>query len=234
MKFVTWNCNGAFRKKLHTLDELNADLIIIQECEDPARSTQAFRDWVNSGDYLWKGENKNKGIGVFARNGISLQKLDWDDQGLQSFLPFRVNDQFNMLGVWTKEANSPTFKYIGQFWKYLQENKERLRSEPIVICGDFNSNKIWDAWDRWWNHSDVVKELEDIGIVSLYHRLYDEQQGEESHPTLYLHRKLEKPYHIDYVFAPEELCDNAGLQVGEPTPWLRHSDHMPITFTMRI
>ncbi|MDH5679849.1 MAG: endonuclease/exonuclease/phosphatase family protein [Nitrospinota bacterium] len=234
MKFVTWNCNGAFRKKLHTLDMIKADLIIVQECEDPAQSSKAFRDWANTGDYLWKGDNKNRGIGVFARNGASLHYLAWEDYGFKSFVPFCVNDKFNMIGVWTKENNSSTFRYIGQFWKYMRQNKEKIAAQPFLICGDFNSNKIWDKKDRHWNHSDVVMELEEIGIFSLYHRLYNQIQGKESQPTLYLHRKLEKPYHVDYVFASQELCDRAELRIGDHNQWLEFSDHMPIIFKLDI
>ena len=35
MKIITWNCNGAFRKKYHTLDKYHADILIIQECGKP-------------------------------------------------------------------------------------------------------------------------------------------------------------------------------------------------------
>ncbi|MDG1286704.1 MAG: endonuclease/exonuclease/phosphatase family protein [Rickettsiales bacterium] len=117
--------------------------------------------------------------------------------------------------------------YIAQLWKYLQLHKSRLCSSPMILCGDLNSSALWDK-KRVWNHSKVVSELDEIGFKSLYHELTNEEQGKESRPTLFMHRQIERPYHIDYFFIPELALENSQLTIGDPTTWLELSDHMPL------
>ncbi len=232
MKIVSWNCNGAFRKKYHILDSLQADILVIQECEDPSRSDTDYRNWAQN--HLWHGKTKNKGIGIFAKAEIHLEKIEWPDDGLELFLPCRIDKHFIMLAVWTKQANSPNFAYIGQFWKYLQKHKVRLSNGRTIICGDFNSNVRWDEWDRWWNHSDVVRELEEIGIRSVYHHANAEIQGGETRPTFFLHRDRAKSYHIDYAFVSSDFVNEMQVtcEVGDMETWLPISDHLPIIFSL--
>lgn len=230
LKILTWNCGGAFRKKFNNISNEDADIYIIQECEDPARSNdEIFRKWATN--YLWVGENKNKGLGVFAANGIEIENLYWDTEGLKYFIACRVNDKFNLVAAWCHGANSPTFGYIGQLWKYLQIHKLKLGDS--IIAGDFNSNAIWDKWDRWWNHSDVLRELLELNIESLYHKFYNEEQGKESQPTFYLQRNLNKPYHIDYIFGSTDFANSIrNFTVGNADSWLELSDHMPVVMTV--
>ena len=249
MKIVTWNCNGALRNKTKELDALNADILVIQECEDPEQSTKEYKNW--AGNCLWIGKSKNKGVGVFARNGHHLKKqhwqgsyaikgikfphpaLSWNTEDLELFLPCKINDDINLLAVWTKAANSPSFGYMGQVWKFLQIHRAELEQEQTIILGDFNSNTIWDEPDRWWSHSDVVNELKHSGIRSLYHYQFNEEQGKETTPTFYMHRKTERPYHIDYTFLSQDLINKSHLTIGALT-WLDTSDHLPLITDISI
>ena len=73
------------------------------------------------------------------------------------------------------------------------------------MWGDLNSNAKWEVWERWWIHSDVINDLEKLGIVSVYHLRLNEQQGKESHPIFYMQHNLDKHYPIDYLFASQSL-----------------------------
>ena len=236
MKLVSWNCGGSFRTKYRSLDLFDADVWIIQECENPSLYPESelcsrFQQ------YLWIGDNRHKGLGVFSCQGQRLEALDWSDlyqdHKLRYFLPCILDQNLNILAVWTHRNNSPTFGYIGQFWKYLQTNGSNFQN--ILIAGDFNSNVRWDLWDRWWNHSDVVRYLEDRGIVSLYHRMAQEAQGQESKPTFFLHKNSAKPYHIDYYFASREIASQCRrLEIGKFSDWIHLSDHCPIFVDLEL
>lgn len=226
MRIVTWNCNGAHRKKLPQLLALDADIYIIQECENPEGSIDDSYKSLAKGSF-WVGNNKHRGLGVFSCRA-QLVMLDWESHGLELFLPFTIDNKLTALAVWTRHAKSPTFRYIGQLWNYLQAHKTRVEHHRMIICGDFNSNACWDVWDRWWNHSDVVRELSSIGLESVYHHRTGETPGKESQPTFFMHRKLARPYHIDYAFASADLFHSSGISVGKAAEWLAFSDHMPI------
>ena len=245
MKIVTWNCNGALRRKLLAVDELNADVLVVQECEDLARSTEDYRRW--AGGYLWIGESPNRGIGIFPKNGHSVRALDWHGvfrlAGLESqseaiqwaspdlrlFLPFSIDDQLTGLAVWTKGGRGEPFGYMGQFWKYLQIHRDKLAADKTVILGDFNSNTCWDQPGRWWNHSDVVAELASLSLRSLYHHQFSESQGREKTPTFFMHRRMDRPFHIDYVFVSNDLLEQSVLEVGAHEAWVGWSDHVPLS-----
>lgn len=249
MKVVSWNCAGALRKKTHRIDSLDADILVIQECENPDESTKEYRTW--AGDYCWVGKSKNKGLGIFPKNGHQIRRFDWEGhfkidglktksssthwrtKDLELFLPFSINDHFTVLGVWTKGNDEQAFSYIGQFWKYLQIHSDELKKPNTIIIGDFNSNAIWDKKDRWWSHSDIVEELMDMGIQSIYHYQEKEKQGNELKPTFYHRKNLNRPYHIDYAFCTNDILQFCKLKIGKHEDWLSISDHVPLLLEIK-
>lgn len=230
MKIISWNCNGAFRKKFHLLAKYDADILVIQECENPSLTyDEGYKHFAQN--YLWIGDNKNKGLGIFAKQEILIEKLDWSNiyEGMKVnyFLPVRISDSFDLVGVWAHSNNSPTFGYIGQVWKYLQINLSRLNNTFMI--GDFNSNAKWDVWDRWWNHSDVVKLLESKNILSAHHFLNNINHGQEVIPTYLAQKNKTKTYHIDYCFVPKEVLNaEFSMSILSFDDWILYSDHIPL------
>lgn len=218
MKIVSWNCNGKFREKFQDILSINADIYVIQECENPAQSNSLeYKNFAQN--YLWTGENKNKGLGVFARKGIQLKENNWSKYCLRNFLSINVNNCFDLVAVW---ACKP---YIEEYYIYQSINISNYNENTIII-GDFNSNAIWDAKRDVRTHSAIVKQLNDIGLCSAYHHISDESQGRESTQTFYLYRHTNKGYHIDHCFTQENNIKSYG--VLHNWDWLEKSDHMPI------
>ncbi len=227
MIIVSWNCAGAFRKKFTVLQGLLPDVCVVQECEDPVRSASAsYREW--GANSLWVGENKNRGLGIFAKPHIRLEPVALEANGLQTFLPCKILGTVFLLGVWTRRTESYDFRYIGQLWKYLTLHGEALRRESSIVIGDLNSNVIWDKRHAAASHTKVVQQLSDIGLESAYHYARSTSQGKERDATFFLQRNLRKPYHIDYAFLPKDWLATSTIEIGTHETWLEHSDHMPV------
>lgn len=233
LKIVTWNCNGKFREKYKEIARLNADVYIIQECEDPTfTKDEGYKTWGHNA--LWIGASRHKGLGVFSPSGHHITRLEWDVNGLDYFIPFTLSNKVNIVAAWCHGAKMPTYRYIGQLWQFIQRHKDKLSDS--IIAGDLNSNPIWDTRARNWNHTDVTRELSNFGVVSVYHHLRNELPGKEIVPTFLLQKNLFKAYHIDYIFAGEAILssNDTALEIGETEPWIKLSDHMPITATLVV
>ena len=230
MKILSWNCNCKFRDKYHLLDKYNADILIIQECEDPQHSSNsAYKLWAKN--YLWIGDNKHKGLGIFAQTNNTLETLFPTSNTYQLFLPVLINNQYPLIGVWTKSASTTKKGYINQLWNFLVENRKALDFSKIIIAGDWNSNSQWDKKRPEGNHTDVVKLLKIENVHSAYHYLNNVEQGVEKEATFFLYRKIEKSFHIDYIFVNKSwFTQDSSFSLFRPDEWLKHSDHVPILF----
>ena len=105
-------------------------------------------------------------------------------------------------------------------------------NKNTIIIGDFNSNSIWDSNHDKRNHSAVVSQLKEIGLVSAYHIENEEKQGKETQNTFFLYRHPDKSYHIDYAFVDKDRIKS--FEIPKSDIWLKYSDHKPIILELKI
>lgn len=235
MRIITWNCNMAFRKKAEAILKYKPDILVVPECEHPDRL--AFPASVKSPkDVLWIGNNPSKGLGILSYSNYRFTLLGSHNPQLKTIVPIAVTGgeiNFTLLAIWANHPADKGFEYVGQIWKALKHYEGLLSGGPIILTGDFNSNTIWDKPKREGNHSTVVEHLKQKGIHSCYHQHYKQQQGKEAHPTWFLYRHADKPYHLDYCFASEHFkIKNA--KVGSHADWCSYSDHVPLMVTFAL
>ncbi len=234
MRIITWNCNMAFRKKANLLSSYNPDILVIPECEHPDK-LKFTKGTEQPGGILWFGDNQNKGLGIFSYGKFKLKVHTSHNPAFRMIIPIMVTGgsyNFILYAVWAYNPKDPDGHYVTQIWKAIHHYDKMLNKKNIILAGDFNSNTIWDKPRREGNHSTVVSRLEKKRIHSVYHRHFNQAQGKEQHPTLYMYRHKDKPYHIDYCFASEELLKKLNsVEIGDHTSWMQHSDHVPVIVT---
>ena len=221
IKIVSWNCNGKFREKFSEIIEEDADIYVIQECEDPAQATlEEYKEF--AGDhYFWTGNLHYKGLGIFAKENIEIEELEYNGE-FEHFTLLRVNDSFNLLGVWAMP------KYVEMIHDFFDANEE-LFDENLVICGDFNSSVVFNYHHpKSKNHTELNKKLESKGLFSVYHDQTGDEQGCEKAKTFYQARHLNNPFHLDFVYAGENVVKE--FNILDQYKWITLSDHLPLVF----
>lgn len=237
MKIIAWNCNMAFRKKAEFILAYNPDIAVISECESPEKLK--FPDGIQvPTDILWYGTNPNKGLGIFSYSDYRFELLNSHNPNFKNILPIAVKGgkiDFTLFAIW---ANNPADKdgaYVTQVWKAIHFYDDLIQEKQTILMGDFNSNTIWDKPRREGNHSNVVDKLGSKNIFSTYHKFFNQIQGKEQHPTLYMYRHENKPYHLDYCFASNDFIEVLeNVEIGNYQDWTLYSDHKPLIIKFNI
>jgi exodeoxyribonuclease-3 len=237
MRLITWNCNMAFRKKAPAILKLKPDILVVPECECPDH-LQFDKGIKKPTRIIWFGNNRHKGLGIFSYSNLQFRLLDCHNPDLKTILPIEVTDgtrTFHLFGIWANHPADKPFQYVGQIWKALSHYSSILSAGDSLLAGDFNSNTIWDKPRRSFNHSHVVQHLQELDIRSCYHQHFKQEQGKEKHPTQYMYRHRDKPYHLDYCFASKYFADRLqSVRVGSYKTWSKYSDHVPVVVDFNL
>ncbi|MCM2282136.1 MAG: endonuclease/exonuclease/phosphatase family protein [Bdellovibrionaceae bacterium] len=223
----------ALQKKFDHLVDLDADVMVIQECSEKTiqaiDSSQAFNS-------IWFGTNKHKGVGVISKKIWTIKKSV--HLGPKWTIHVNLSGPFDIdiYAVWACAGDDYMTRYIRQVHLMLDLMEAQKISRNSVVLGDFNSNSNWDyKYSAGRHHSDAVARLAKLGFASAYHRFTGEEQGRERCPTLYFRRNPKQSYHIDYIFLSDVLAQNLSrVVVGKRERWLELSDHMPVIADLRM
>jgi len=227
----------AFRNKAGLILKHKPDILIVPECEHPDKLK--FKPGIKTPkDILWFGANQNKGLGIFSYGKCRFKLMDTHNPALRLVIPITVtcdDIDFTLFAIWANNPGDKDGQYVEQVWKALHHYDAELSLKPVILVGDFNSNSIWDRKYREGNHSNVVQQLEKKGIVSCYHLHHGQIQGKEKHPTFYLYRHKNKPYHLDYCFVSAHFAKKLGVvKIGRHYDWSKYSDHVPVSVTFNF
>lgn len=226
----------AFRNKAEYILKEQPDILIVPECEHPDKLT--FKsDLTKPKDLFWFGQNPNKGLAIFSYSDFKIKLLSIHNPEFKYVLPFSVsNDKIDLtiFAIWAQKPQNHDC-YTEQSWNAFHYYSHLLDNDNVILAGDFNSSSIWDKPNRVYNHSNLVDFLKNKNIYSTYHKFNNQEQGKETAPTLYMHRKIDRPYHIDFCFASNNLIEKIdSVEIGNYKNWTKYSDHKPLIVTFEI
>lgn len=233
MRIIVWNVSKAAHLDLPLLRELAPDLAVVPECAKDLR-----RDLANDETMAWCGRSESSGLAALGFGAYSVKRYGSRPIVDEWVMPVAVTGpmSFNLLAVWADMSRTKMRRHeqtpdpFGPLRLALRANKQFLRKGPTVVAGDFNNHPQWDKPLQRWNHSYAIADLESLELRSAYHAHHRCKPGAEEHPTFYMYKDRERPYHIDWCFVPNDWLINS-VAVGDYETYCRKggpSDHAPL------
>ena len=221
----------ALRRKRDAIEELQCSVLVIQEC--------AEADLAPYGEYRFKGPAQ-KGLAVIPFDGWSIADSP-DDPRLPGMIFVRIlhpsgEHVADFGGAWALTGTER--KYHEQFAQVLDFVRARTSPSPLplVIAGDLNASAQGPSVVP---HAVNVRSAAALGLVSVFHHVDRVEHGSESAMTLRWMGPggVERRYHCDFVFASEQLCNEATrVEVGDWGEWIEsgRSDHVPVVAEFEV
>jgi len=227
VKILTWNCNLNFSRKYQQVEQYDADILIIQECE------KLPIDFMPGKQLFWMGRNEAKGLAVIVK-GDSATPLENINNDLIYFLP--IQTQFGLIvGTWAFNRRARKFGSMcsGNLADVLKFYEPSISSNSqAIISGDFNNGPQWDFTSFHINNfRHLNSELSNRNFISSYHKFTNEEYGAENSDTYFHKRNQKKGFHIDYVYT--KGFEVLNCTVGIFTDWYLISDHVPVVTELR-
>jgi hypothetical protein len=220
-------------RKLEALRSLRPDLAVLSEAACPEILRSKMPELGNL-PIVWVGDNPNKGLAVVSFGGHELE-LDSSYRETNRYVaPIHIGGRnpFRLLAIWDhNDRKEGLNKRPGPLLRALQDSSEFCRHEHLILAGDFNNHPQWDKPNGPNNMSEIIRQLTDRDLISLYHHKSGLPFGSERQWTYWYWRRQDKRYHIDYVFVPKAMLQRVrAFEIGTYEQWCLSglSDHAPL------
>lgn len=259
MIIVSWNSNMRFRDKCVDISDFKADIYVICECENPAKSkSKTYNKFAKN--YVWIGEDKNKGLGIFANENIQLDLINVNNEFAEDYLCIG-NDENVEMGNLAKENKKideiedhiefkyfipvkvkdgdTTFnllavwampEYVEMIHDFYNANKE-LFNENLIMCGDLNSSIYFDEQGehKGKNFGMLINNLKKSNLVPVYHTLNKKEKHGHESKATYFYQKK-----VNSGFHIDHVFSapyiTEELDIIDNIKWIKLSDHLPLVF----
>lgn len=230
MRIISWNCGGAYRKKIDKILELDPDIAIIQECESLEILSASCKEKIPLKSFWFGGFYPHKGIGVFFYKDCQFLSMEYDIS-IEFIIPMKIKSDFDfyLFPIW---AMAPIDKdegmtYTYQIEKAINKYKDILKNNISILIGDYNTPNIDKPVEK--TEFMVVEEFKKLEIFSAYHESFKKKYGEHDHYTFYQHKNKEFKHMLDYCFASKSIIEKISkVEIGKYEDWIEFSDHCPL------
>jgi endonuclease/exonuclease/phosphatase family metal-dependent hydrolase len=254
MRVATRNTNGKsadvvadnlvrLRKSVGPLD-----LVVLTEtCQPPD-------DLWNAASAVWCGTDLRRGVAVFSFVGEARLASPWQPTYVQGRLHVAVVPTAFAGPRWAipveiESGDGPTLHVLA-IWadntsndrpatQAIRDLRSWLAHPHSLVLGDFNNHRVWDHKRlNEKDHARSVEELGSLGLLSTFHvshgRFESRHQDDRDHPTFWMYNSVEKPHHIDFVYAPASWIrdDPSSVVIGGHTEYA--GDHAPVVATTEV
>lgn len=255
IRISTYNVNGiraAVRKGFVAwLDTHPADIVCVQEIKaaECDIDRKVFED-AGYRPYFFCAQRKGySGVGILTKilpdnvvYGHANEQSDFEGRVIRAdFGDLTVVNAYFPSGSSGDERQAYKYKWLHEFMEFLGQLKRER--ERIVVCGDFNiahreidihnprSNKNASGFlpdERAW-----MDRLLQNGFVDAFrHFNPDPHQYTWWHQLRKSTRLQNKGWRIDYITVTDNLREH--IHHAEICPDVQHSDHCPVTVTLRF
>ena len=139
MRIISWNCQGAYRKKIDKILELKPDIVVIQECESIESLRSFCKEKTPLKSFWFSGLDPNKGVGIFIHADYEiLGVVHYSD--IEFIIPVKIRNKFEfyLFAIW---AMAPIGKDKGRSYTYQIEKavakyEDILKNNLSILIGD--------------------------------------------------------------------------------------------------